>query len=119
MDLDLLGVGQGVVQGLRLGLWYLTSGWRRAHHALCGETDHAQDQPADKPGARTAACLLCPEPKLPQRKGNSSFQDPNQHILVESTSLVLSVRQKRFLTCSEKESKELLFTNADDSHLII
>lgn len=39
VDLDLLGIGQGVVQGLRLGLGHLSGGRRCGHDALCGETD--------------------------------------------------------------------------------
>ena len=37
VDLDLLGIGQGVVQGLRRGLLQLAGGGRRAHQGLCGE----------------------------------------------------------------------------------
>lgn len=41
VDLDLLGVGQGVVQGLWWRLRHLAGGGRRAHHGLCREVQRA------------------------------------------------------------------------------
>lgn len=42
VDLDLLGVGQGVVKGLWWGLRHLTGGGWRAHHSLCGKNRRPQ-----------------------------------------------------------------------------
>lgn len=41
VDLDLLGIGQGVVQGLGRGLRHLTGGGWCGHHGLCGEVQKA------------------------------------------------------------------------------
>ena len=50
VDLDLLSVGQGVVQGLWGRLLQLTGGWRRAHHGLCREVHTGlRDQPRLSP----------------------------------------------------------------------
>ena len=111
VDLDLLGVGQGVVQGLRRGLWYLTRGWRRAHHALCGETDGAQYRPG-RQARRAHLCLpSLPRPQTPSEERKFFIPRPKstcpsgEHSILQN-SLVLSDRQQSFQTCREKESKE-------------
>ena len=81
VDLDLLRVGQGVVQGLRRGLLQLTGGRRRAHHGLCGEMHTSLScQPGAEPElpawGRAHLCLPLPPATLPpEMKGEPSFLD--------------------------------------------
>lgn len=68
VDLDLLGVGQGVVQGLWGRLLQLTGGRRRAHHGLCREVHTGlRDQPRLSPPL--------PSPAPTGRKGEPAILD--------------------------------------------
>lgn len=68
VDLDLLGIGQGVVQGLWGRLLQLTGGRWRAHHGLCREVHMClRDQPRLSPPL--------PSPAPTGRKGKPSILD--------------------------------------------
>lgn len=68
VDLDLLGIGQGVVQGLWGWLLQLTGGRWRAHHGLCREVHMClRDQPRLSPPL--------PSPAPTGRKGKPSILD--------------------------------------------
>lgn len=68
VDLDLLGIGQGVVQGLWGRLLQLTGGRRRAHHGLCREVHMClRDQPRLSPPP--------PSPAPTGREGKPSILD--------------------------------------------
>lgn len=97
--------------------------------AACSSCSLRRNRPCSGSACRQARCAHRCLPSLPRAQTPSeerkffiprpkSTHPSGEHSILQN-SLVLSVRQKRFLTCSEKESKELLFTNADDSHLII
>lgn len=118
VDLDLLGIGQGIVQGLRRGLWHLTGGGRCAQHGLCREVQkalatshvHASGPPA------------LPRPTLPRRGKDQTPVDRAQQRSpsILYTPLVLSARECRFLTCGQKEKEsEGLTPETKDSHLLV